>query len=113
MRGVDIVGNMEIDVKYEFAAETIARAIYEKRNGAGAKQWHTLPKSHKLPYLSDASAVFMAVDVLNCAIVPDSADHATWSVLSGAISADEPTLAVYAATIQTAKIAPLKSTDAP
>lgn len=36
--------------------EEVARAIYVKRNGPGAKPWVRLSKSHKVPYLDDARA---------------------------------------------------------
>lgn len=36
--------------------ERVARAIYEKCNGAGCRAWGSLPKSHQEPYLSDARA---------------------------------------------------------
>ena len=41
--------------------EVMARAIYEKRNGAGCTPWSRLPKSHQDPYRSDARA---AIDAL-------------------------------------------------
>lgn len=36
--------------------ESIARAIYERRNGHGCKPWSLLTKAHKEPYLGDAEA---------------------------------------------------------
>jgi hypothetical protein len=36
--------------------EEVARAIYAKRNGAGARPWARLPKGHRAPYLDDARA---------------------------------------------------------
>ncbi|MCO5072090.1 MAG: hypothetical protein M9944_12870 [Rhizobiaceae bacterium] len=43
--------------------ESIAKAIYERRNGHGCKAWTHLPKSHQEPYLGDArAAVEAAVD---------------------------------------------------
>jgi hypothetical protein len=41
--------------------ERAARAIYEKRNGAGCKPWGIQPKSHKAPYLDDARAAISAM----------------------------------------------------
>lgn len=34
----------------------IAKAIYESRNGSGAKPWGHLPEAHQAPYLDDARA---------------------------------------------------------
>jgi hypothetical protein len=42
--------------------EKIARAIYEKRNGAGARPWSTQPGTHRLPYLVDADAALDAME---------------------------------------------------
>lgn len=41
--------------------EKAAKAIYEKRNGAGCKPWARLPKAHKEPYLLDARAALEAI----------------------------------------------------
>lgn len=41
--------------------ERVARAIYEKRNGAGCKPWSRLPRSHQEPYLVDAKACMGAL----------------------------------------------------
>ena len=41
--------------------ERVGRAIYESRNGPGCKPWALLPKSHKAPYLSDATAALRAL----------------------------------------------------
>lgn len=41
--------------------ERVARAIYEGRNGAGAKAWASQPKSHRAPYLLDARAAIEAM----------------------------------------------------
>jgi len=41
--------------------ETVARAIYEKRNGTGCKPWPRLPRSHQDPYRSDARAAIEAM----------------------------------------------------
>lgn len=40
---------------------TVAKAIYEKRNGPGALAWAHVVKSHKAPYLSDARAAIEAM----------------------------------------------------
>lgn len=47
--------------------EDIAKAIYERRNGHGAKPWARLPKSHQVPYIGDAQAAVevMRDDILN------------------------------------------------
>lgn len=37
--------------------ERLARAIYQARNGHGAKPWAHQPKAHQEPYLTDADAV--------------------------------------------------------
>lgn len=39
----------------------VARAIYEGRNGCGAKPWGSLPRSHQGPYLADARAAIEAM----------------------------------------------------
>lgn len=44
----------------ELVAETVAKAIYEARNGRGYKPWSLLPSSHKAPYLTDATAAIDA-----------------------------------------------------
>lgn len=36
--------------------ERVAKAIYEKRNGAGCKPWSRQPSAHKQPYMADARA---------------------------------------------------------
>jgi hypothetical protein len=36
--------------------EGVARAIYEKRNGAGALPWGRRDGAHKAPYVGDADA---------------------------------------------------------
>lgn len=41
--------------------EKIAKAIYEGRNGAGAKPWILLPKAHREPYIGDARAALAAL----------------------------------------------------
>lgn len=39
----------------------VARAIYEKRNGAGCKPWSRLPQAHRDPYMTDARAAITAM----------------------------------------------------
>lgn len=41
--------------------ERVARAIYERRNGAGCKPWSMQPQSHKEPYRDDARIAIAAV----------------------------------------------------
>ncbi len=41
--------------------ETVAKAIYEGRNGAGCKPWSRLPSGHKAPYLGDAMIALEAM----------------------------------------------------
>lgn len=41
--------------------EEVARAIYEGRNGQGAKPWARLPDAHKSPYLADVRAAAAAL----------------------------------------------------
>lgn len=41
--------------------ERVARAIYSKRNGVGAKPWSLLPMRHKEPYMDDARAAIEAM----------------------------------------------------
>lgn len=41
--------------------ETVARAIYEARNGAGCKPWSRQSDAHKAPYLADADAALLAM----------------------------------------------------
>lgn len=41
--------------------ERIAKAIYEKRNGAGCHPWRYRTSTHKAPYLTDASAALEAM----------------------------------------------------
>lgn len=41
--------------------ERVARAIYEKRNGAGCRPWSIQTKVHKAAYLDDASAAIEAM----------------------------------------------------
>lgn len=36
--------------------ERVARAIYEKRNGAGCVPWSRRDRAHKAPYMDDARA---------------------------------------------------------
>lgn len=45
----------------ESIAERVAKAIYQKRNGAGCPPWSRLPAAHKAPYLDDASAAIEAM----------------------------------------------------
>lgn len=41
--------------------ERVARAIYDGRNGRGARAWASLPRSHQSPYFSDARAAIEAM----------------------------------------------------
>lgn len=41
--------------------ERVARAIYEKRNGAGCKPWSIQTNAHRAPYLDDAKAAIEAM----------------------------------------------------
>lgn len=41
--------------------EEVARAIYEGRNGPGARPWAHLQSGHKAPYLTDARAAIEAL----------------------------------------------------
>lgn len=45
----------------ESMIERVAKAIYEKRNGAGCKPWSLQTKAHKGPYLDDAKAAIEAM----------------------------------------------------
>lgn len=40
---------------------TVAKSIYEARNGKGVKSWHHIDNSHKSPYIDDAKA---AIDTI-------------------------------------------------
>lgn len=51
-------------------AETIARAIYEGRNGPGCKPWSICTKAHKEPYLKDAVAAISAIASADFKIEP-------------------------------------------
>lgn len=42
--------------------ERAAKAIYDKRNGAGAVPWGRREDAHKAPYLMDADAVLSALE---------------------------------------------------
>ena len=46
--------------KPEIVAETVAKAIYEARNGRGCKPWSIQPSSDREPYLTDARAAIDA-----------------------------------------------------
>lgn len=41
--------------------ERIAKAIYEKRNGAGCVPWSRRPPAHRDPYMADARAAIEAM----------------------------------------------------
>ena len=41
--------------------EAVAKAIYEKRNGAGATPWAWRDAAHRAPYIADARAAIMAI----------------------------------------------------
>lgn len=41
--------------------EKVAKAIYLKRNGQGARPWSLLTKAHRTPYLDDARAAIEAM----------------------------------------------------
>lgn len=41
--------------------ERVARAIYDGRNGRGARAWASLPRSHQSPYFLDARAAIEAM----------------------------------------------------
>jgi len=49
--------------------EVVARAIYNKRNGAGAVPWSRREASHKEPYRSDARAAIEAMKVPSAEMV--------------------------------------------
>lgn len=40
---------------------TVAKSIYEARNGKGVKSWHHIDNSHKSPYIDDAKAAIMTI----------------------------------------------------
>lgn len=50
--------------------EKIARAIYENRNGSGAKPWSIQTSPHKLPYFGDVGAALRAIEEAGFAVVP-------------------------------------------
>lgn len=41
--------------------ESVARAIYEGRNGGGATPWPQQTKAHREPYLADARAAIQTI----------------------------------------------------
>lgn len=41
--------------------ESVARVIYEDRNGPGCKPWSRLPEAHQEPYRSDARAALTGI----------------------------------------------------
>ncbi len=51
-------------------SDTIARAIYEGRNGKGCKLWGSQTKAHKEPYLLDAQAALSALKAEGFVVVP-------------------------------------------
>jgi hypothetical protein len=60
------------------AVERVARAIYERRNGAGCKPWSLLTAAHKNPYKVDARAALKAIrdlDAETLAHVVPRPDH--------------------------------------
>lgn len=65
--------------------ERVARAIYEQRNGFGAKPWGRQPASHREPYLHDAKAALKAAREPTTAML--RAGSSTWDEK---ISATEP-----------------------
>lgn len=62
----------------------IAKAIYESRNGPGAKPWAHLPASYKAPYMMDAEA---AERVVRETLASASAMRASLTVDEGASAA--------------------------
>ena len=54
--------------------ERCAKAIYEKRNGAGCKSWSLQPAAHREPYLKDAWAVIATMTKPTPAIKQAAAD---------------------------------------
>jgi len=50
--------------------ETMARAIYNGRNGPGCTSWGRLPGRHKAPYLGDARAALSAAEAAGWVMVP-------------------------------------------
>lgn len=48
--------------------EEVARAIYEGRNGPGARPWAHLQSGHKAPYRTDARAAIEALRLPNKAM---------------------------------------------
>lgn len=52
--------DLDPDLMPQEAVEAVARAIYQDRNGSGARGWHTLPETHRRPYRSDARAAIEA-----------------------------------------------------
>ena len=50
--------------------ETMARAIYNGRNGPGCTSWGRLPGRHKEPYISDARAALYAAETAGWVMVP-------------------------------------------
>jgi len=76
--------------------EEVARAIYEGRNGPGARPWAHLSAAHKAPYRTDARAAIEALknppehalDAMNpsgryaSVIIPEAWDDAIDAILS-------------------------------
>jgi acyl-CoA reductase-like NAD-dependent aldehyde dehydrogenase len=54
------MGSANVGEKPELVKETVAKAIYEARNGKGCKPWSRQPASHQDPYLTDAAAAIDA-----------------------------------------------------
>lgn len=76
--------------------ETVARAIYEGRNGAGCRPWSRLPRSHREPYLGDARAAILALREPSEAMlqaawdnVPTGATAGTWKAMIDAILSED------------------------
>lgn len=91
--------------------EEIAKSIYERRNGHGAKPWARQPQAHRDPYLSDAEAVLDALmepteGMMSSAIQTDEVDSIDWVEAlrgTGITSAQTVVVASYKAMIRAAK----------
>lgn len=91
--------------------EKIAKSIYERRNGHGAKPWAHQLQSHRDAYLSDADAALAALmeptwEMEGDGIQTDEIDSIDWVAAlmdTGITSAQAVVVASYKAMIEAAK----------
>lgn len=77
----------------ESMVERVARAIYEGRNGRGARAWGSQPNAHKEPYRSDARAAIEAMREPTDEMIIEGVETLNHSLGDGSVMDRDPLFA--------------------